>query len=75
MLEIPKEMQGAVGEDDETAVLRARVAAGLLLAGQRILGLGLGFEHDKRKALVVQQQEVDHSALCLDVLEVVAHGV
>ena len=75
MLEIPEEVQVAVGEDYETAVPRTCIAAGLLFTGQRVLGLGLGFEHDKRKALVVQQQKVDHTALGLDVLEVVAQGV
>ena len=54
-------MQVAVGEDDEAAVLGLGVLAGLLLADERVLVLGLGFEDDEREALVVEQQEVDEA--------------
>ena len=66
-------MQVAVGEDDEAAILRAGVFAGLLFSGQRIFVLGLGFEDDEGEALLVEQQEVDEALLGL--LEVLAKRV
>ena len=66
-------MQVAVGEDDEAAVLGLGVFAGLLLADERVLVLGLGFEDDEREALGVEQQEVDEALARL--LEVLAERV
>ena len=72
-LQIPEVMQVAVGENDEAAVLRAGVFAGLLLADQRVLVLGLGLQHQQRKALGIQQQEIDEALA--GGLEVVAQRV
>ena len=71
--EIPEVVQVAVGEDDEAAVLRARVLPGLFLRRERILILGLGLEDDEREAPGVEQEEVDEALAGL--LEVVAERV
>lgn len=60
-LHIPKVMKIAIGEDDEAAILRLRIFAGLFFADQRIFIFGLGFENDERKASVVEQEEVDET--------------
>ena len=44
--EVPEVMQISVGEDDEAAVLRARVFARLFLADEWILVLGFCFQND-----------------------------
>ncbi len=72
-LEIPEVVQVAVGEDDEAAVLGAGVFAGLLLADERVLVLGLGLKDDEREALRVEKQKVDEALARL--LEVVAERV
>lgn len=51
--EIPEVMQVAVRKDDEAAVLRLGVFAGLLLADERTEIFGLGFEDNERKALFI----------------------
>jgi len=66
-------VQVAVGENDEAAILRARVLPGLLLGSERILVLGLGLENDERETLGVEQEEVDEALAGL--LEVVAERV
>ena len=63
-------MEVAIGEDDKAAVLRAGILAGLLLADERVLIFGFGFEDDEREAAVAQQQEVNEAFACL--LEVLA---
>jgi hypothetical protein len=60
-LQVPEVMQIAVGEDDEAAVLRLGVFPCLLLADERVLVLGLGFEDDEGERLFVEQQEVDEA--------------
>ena len=72
-LQVPEIMQVAVGEQNEAAVQRAGVFARLFLARQRIPVLGLGFQHDERKALGVEQQKI-HEARG-GVVEVVAQAV
>ena len=54
-------MQIAVGQDDEAAVLRFRVFAGLLFANERVFVFRLGFQHDKGKTFVVQEQKIDET--------------
>ena len=60
-LQVPEIVQVAVGEQDEAAVQGAGVFACLFLAGQRILVLGLGLQHDERKAFCVEQQKIDET--------------
>ena len=50
MLQIPEVVLVAVREDDEAAVLRAGVCAGLLLANEGVLVLGLGLQDDERES-------------------------
>lgn len=71
--QIPEVMQVAVREDDKAAVLRTGVSARLLLADQRIFTFGLGFQHQQRKTLGIQQQEIDEALA--GGLEVVAERV
>ncbi len=71
--QVPEVVQVAVGEDDEAAVLRSGVLAGLLLADERVIVFGFGFQDDQRKAAGVEQEEVDEPARGL--LEVLAEGV
>ena len=71
--EIPEIVQVAVREDDETAVLRLGVLAGLLLCDERILVLGFGFEDEQREAPRVEQEKIDEPLD--DFLEVVAERV
>ena len=66
-------MQVAVGEDDETAVLRLGILAGLLFGNERILVLGFGFENEEREAPGVEQEKVDKPLCAL--FEVVAERV
>ena len=73
LLQIPEVVQVAIGKDDEAAFLRLGVLARLLLADQRILVFGLGFEHKQRFAVFVEQQEVDEAVAGL--LEVFAEFV
>src|SRR5450830_291129 len=61
LLQVPEVVQVAVGQDDKAGVLRLRVSPGLLLADQGVLVLGLRLQHDKRKCMAVQQQEVDET--------------
>ena len=56
-------MQVAVGEDDEAAVLGFGIFASLLLADERILVLGLGFEDDEWEALLVEEEKVNEALL------------
>ena len=72
-LQIPEVMQVAVRQDDEAAILRAGVFAGLLLAGEGVPVLGLGLQDDQGKPLGVEEQEVDETFG--GILEVVAQGV
>jgi len=46
-------MQVAVRKDDEAAVLRLGVFAGLLLADERTEIFGLGLENNEREALFI----------------------
>ena len=69
-LQIPEVVQIPIGEHYETAVLRTRVLPGLLLSGERIFRLRLGFQDDEGETLGVEKQEVDITLGCL--LEVVS---
>ena len=73
LFQIPEVVQVAVGEDDEAAFLVLGVPPRLLLADQRVLVLGLGFEHEKGFACFVEQQEVGEAVGGL--LEVLAEFV
>ncbi len=73
LAQVPQVVQVAVAQDDEAAVLRPGVFAGLLFADERILALGLGFEHHEGKALFVEQQKVDEAFAAG--FEVFAHGI
>jgi len=52
--EVPEVMQVAAGEDDEAAVLGARVLSSLFLADERVLVFGFRFQDDEGKALGVE---------------------
>ena len=73
LFQIPEVVQVAVGEDDEAAFLVLGVLPRLFLADQRVFVFGLGFEHQKRLAGIVEQQEVGESVARL--LEVLAEFV
>lgn|GEM_PF-6264771 len=60
-LQIPEVVQIAVGKDNEAAVLRARIFAGLLFANEWILVFGLCLQNDERKALFIQEEEIDEA--------------
>ena len=51
-------MEVAVGQEDKPALLGVGVLARLLLAHKRVLVLRLRFQHQHRKALAVQKQEI-----------------
>ena len=59
LAQVPKIMQVAVAENDKPAVLRLGVFARLLFANEWVFTFGLGFQHQQRKAFVVQQQEIN----------------
>src|SRR5450830_277587 len=61
LLQVPEVVQVAVGQDDKAGVLRLKVSPSILLADQGVLVLGLRLQHDKRKCMAVQQQEVDET--------------
>ena len=52
--EVPEVVEVAVREDDKAAVLGAGIPPGLLLAGQRVLILGLGLQDNQRGSPVVE---------------------
>ena len=60
-LEVPEIVDIPVGKDDEPAVERPGIAAGLFLANQGVFVLGLGLQHDQWKPLLVEHQEIDES--------------
>src|SRR3989344_7185150 len=64
-LQIPKIMEIAVRENDETDILRLRVAARLLLAVERVFVFGLCFEHHVRKAISVEQEKINVAVFSL----------
>ncbi len=73
VVQIPQVMQVAIAQDNEAAILRFGVFAGLLFADERVLVFGLGFEHNQREALFIKQQEVD-KALAAG-LVISTHGI
>jgi hypothetical protein len=68
-LQIPEVVQIAVGEDDEAAVLRFGVFAGLFFADKRVLVLRFGLQDNEWEASGIQQQEINEAlARLLEVL-------
>lgn len=72
-LQVPEIVQVAIRQDHEAAILRLGILPCLLLANKRVLVFRLGFEHDEREALLVEQEEVDEAIRRL--LEVLAEAV
>ena len=59
--QIPEVVQVAVGKDDEAAIQRLGVFAGLFLADQRVFVFRFGLKDDEREAFGVEEQEVDEA--------------
>ena len=66
-------MQVAIGKEDEAAIQRLGVFAGLFLADQRVFVFRFGLKDDEREAFGVEQQEVDEALAGL--LEVLAEDI